>query len=168
MPIIHSPKAESVYWNSHSNPPLSFWKFCGDWYTHTLLESSGKGHTLIYFTILSNITCIRQSAWYSLLHTLHQEKGSGSIFSCWLASGVVLECVHCTTQPEVWEFRGIWTLVPAHVLCYELVHCTTQLEAWKFRGVSDVGFSSCAVPTYYHLSILIAVTGSWKLTQNWA
>jgi len=32
------------------------------------------------------------------------------------------------------------------------VHCTTQPELSEFRGVSDVGFSFCAVPTYYMMS----------------
>jgi len=41
---------------------------------------------------------------------------------------------------------------PSLPSCYELVHCTTQLEIQKFSGASDIGFSSCAVPTYYHTS----------------
>jgi len=32
------------------------------------------------------------------------------------------------------------------------VHFTTQLELSEFGGVSDIGFSSCAVLTYYMMS----------------
>ena len=49
------------------------------------------------------------------------------------------------------------TLAATCVYCLKLleglsVHCTTQLELLEFRGVSEVGFSSCAVLTYYEMS----------------
>jgi len=43
------------------------------------------------------------------------------------------------------------------------VYCTTQLEL-RVQRSSDVGLSSCAVPTYYYgVYIFFTETGAWRL-----
>ena len=127
MPTIHSPKVESICWNSHHNPPLSIWKMCG-------------GH------------------WHT--HTLNQERGSGSIVSCWLASWVWKSGSWGVRQLGSWGVRELGSREVGELGSWEVGELGSpevrELESWGVHSTIRVFFmvisitGHCTIHCNYH------------------
>ena len=117
--------------------------------------------------------------WTRLCGGLCERQGTGVSDADWMAGVKLpdgLRRVKASLYPALWEFSvipsGIQWVVGQDIQLYyyECMHCTTQPEVWKFGRASDIGFSSCAAPIYYHVSQYFnnQQPEVWKLIWNWA